>query len=207
MKTNERVETSFQQREKIMKQNYTFIERKLQATQVGIEATQNFLETGLKSSEAKSKKWMTGAIRQYDLWENISYFAKKNALEFEAPENSNWGDIIEPLVKSYLKGRVMAKSLQGQTDLFHGRNFEIKLLVKGTSSYPSSLAQDDHDVLLITNLGAKILRKENIAKAYEQGYIKPKEDKIRPTILNSDLLVETPFTERLTEEMGLHAWY
>ena len=155
-----------------------------------------------------SKKTINGYRRSVDLLTNIQYAVKEKNIEYIAHENDNLGVIVEAIVKSYLKGKPQNSSGVGQIDLVQGsRKFEIKLVTKGSSSYASTLRETDMDVLIISNLGAYILRKENLNKAINQGYFKKGELKLKPTILNSDLIVETSFTKRLTEDLNLQAWY
>lgn len=154
-----------------------------------------------------SKKTINGYRRTVDLLTNIQYAIEKKNIEYYAHENDNLGVIVEAIVKSYLKGTAQSSSGVGETDLVQGgRKFEIKLVTKGSSSYASTLRETDMDVLIISNLGAYILRKENIQKAYEKGYFKKGELKLKPTILNSDLIVETEFTKRITDDLNLKAW-
>lgn len=155
-----------------------------------------------------SKKSIDGYRRTVDLLTNIQYEMQDKGIEYYAHDNANLGVIIEAVVKSYLKGNAQSSSSAGQIDLVQGnKKFEIKLVVKGSSSYASTLKETDMDVLIISNLGAYILRKENLQKAFEQGYFKKGELKLKPTILHSDLIVETSFTKRLTDDLNLQAWY
>lgn len=154
-----------------------------------------------------SKKTINGYRRTVDLLTNIQYAIEKKNIEYYAHDNDNLGVIIEAVVKSYLKGTPQNSSGVGQVDLVQGgRKFEIKLVTKGSSSYASILRETDMDVLIISNLGAYILRKEVIGEAINKGYFKKGELKLKPTILNSDLIIETVFTKRITNDLNLKAW-
>lgn len=161
----------------------------------------------IESPKAKAKKTINGYKRTVALLDQLEMITYVNGTLIDVAPRDNLGVIVEAVVKSLL-GKGHAKSLQGETDLVTGgKRFEIKLLIKGSSSYPSSLdLETDEDVLIISNLGAFILRNEDIKEAYKQGYFKNKEYKLKPTILNSSLLTTTGFTERLTEDWGLNTW-
>ena len=161
----------------------------------------------LDHKDAMAKKTVNGYKRYIPLLRNLEMLAYDNDLELAVNENDNLGVIIEALVKAYL-GKGNAKSLQGQSDLVTGgKRFEIKVVIKGSSSYASSLdLNTKEDVLIISNLGAYILRNEDLKKAYNLNYFKPKENKLKPTILGKDILTTTAFSQRLTEEMGLNTW-
>lgn len=154
-----------------------------------------------------SKKTANGYKRTVPFIEALELACYDNDIELNVRPKDNLGVITEAVVKALLnKGN--AKSVQGATDLVTGgRRFEVKLLIKGSSSYPSSLdLNTTEDVLIISNLGAYILRNDRIKEAFDKGYFKASEHKLKPTILGTDLLIETAFTERLTEEWGINTW-
>lgn len=154
-----------------------------------------------------SKKTYTGYLRTLPFLEALELQAFDNDAMIKVSLNDNLGVITEATVKALL-GKGNSKSQAGSTDLITGgKRFEIKLLIKGSSSYPSSLDfTTDEDVLIISNLGAFILRNKDIKTAKEQGYFKKNEAKLKPTILGKSLLETTSFTERLTTEWGLNTW-
>ncbi len=165
------------------------------------------LNDGVKSDGVIGKKTYTGYLRTLPFLEALETVCYDNDTVIKVSENDNLGVIAEATVKALLnKGN--AKSVQGSTDLVTGgKRFEIKLLIKGSSSYPSSLdLSTKEDVLIISNLGAFILRNKDLGKAVAQGYFKNGENKLKPTILSSNLLTTTEFTERLTTEWGLNTW-
>lgn len=163
------------------------------------------MKAGIKTPIGK--KTFTGYVRTLPSLAALETVCYDNDTMIDVSLSDNLGVIVEAVAKSLL-GKGHAKSVQGSTDLVTGgKRFEIKYLVKGSSSYPSTLDMDTkEDVLIISNLGAFILRNEDIKKAYNQGYFKKGENKLKPTILSSDLLTETAFTKRLTTEWGLNTW-
>lgn len=135
--------------------------------------------------------------------ERLEVFAHDNDIKIDVRENTNLGVIVEAMIKAHLnKGDSL--SMQGQTDLVTGgKRFDIKLLIQGSTSYPSSINLHTlDDVLFVTNDGVKIMRNHNIKVAYEKGYMN-KRRRFTGKVLDSGLLEETAFTKRLTQEMGL----
>ena len=135
--------------------------------------------------------------------EMLETFTYDNDIVIDVKPNVNLGVIVEATVKAYLnKGDGLAP--QGKTDLVTGgKRFDVKLLVKGSTSYPSSIDLDSKDdVLFITNHGVRILRNENLKQAKAEGLLNAK-NRFTGKALDSDLLITTAFTERLTTEMGL----
>ncbi len=165
------------------------------------------LNAGVKQVGVIGKKTYTGYLRTLPFLEALETVCYDNDTVIKVSDNDNLGVITEATVKSLLN-KGTSKSVQGATDLVTGgKRFEIKLLIKGSSSYPSTLdANTIDDVLIISNLGAFILRNKDIKKAIAQGHFKTGEMKLKPTILSSNLLTTTEFTERLTEEWGLNTW-
>ena len=159
------------------------------------------LGTGIK------KKTANGYKRTIPFLRALETACYDNDVMLDVRSTDNLGVITEAVVKALL-GKGNSKSGARETDLITGgKRFEIKLLIKGSSSYPSSLdLETEEDVLVISNLGAYILRNADIKTAYKQGYFKAKENKLKPTILDSGLLTETAFTERLTSEWALNTW-
>ena len=154
-----------------------------------------------------SKKTANGYKRTIPFLEALETACYDNDIMLDVRSTDNLGVITEATVKALL-GKGNSKSGARETDLITGgKRFEIKLLIKGSSSYPSSLdLETKEDVLIISNLGAYILRNEDIKTAHKQGYFKARETKLKPTILDSGLLTETAFTERLTSEWALNTW-
>lgn len=166
-------------------------------------------ENGMKTAmKVISKKKYTGNRRTIDLLIALSMFARKHDIHILVSESDNLGVITEAIVKSYLKGMPLGKGGNNETDLIQGgRRFDIKLVVKGSSSFASSINLDtDDDVLIISNLGVKIIRKAMLKAAYANGYMKKSEFKLSPTILTSEYVIETEFTKRLDLEMGVNVW-
>lgn len=182
-------------------QGYKILQERIDTMSEKIAGYENGLENSV------SKKTANGYKRTVTLLEQLEMLAYDNNIIIDVSPKDNLGVIAEALVKALL-GKGNAKALQGETDLVTGgRRFEIKLLIKGSSSYPSSLdLNTDEDVLIISNLGAFILRNEDIKEAYAKGYFKTKENKLKPTILGKDILTQTAFSERLTNDWGLNVW-
>lgn len=154
-------------------------------------------------TEDKRNRTVRNYIATLPTLEALEVMAYDNEIEISRNATSNLGTIIEAVVKSVLnKGDSLAP--QGVTDLVTGgKRFDIKLLIKGSTSYPSEIALDTKDdVLFVTDSGVYILRNKDIMKAKQAGYMNSK-NRFTGKVLTSDLLVTTAFTERLTLELGL----
>lgn len=160
----------------------------------------------LGHAKAPSKKTATGYMRTmdflYNLADNLS-----DSLEVDVHPNSNLGEIIEAVFTGYILDEVGTKADSKTADLIfkNGKRYEIKFMIKGSSSLPSTLdLEAKEDVLVISNTGAFVIKRENVKVLQERNLLKPKENKIKLAVLNhADLLHETPLTKRLNKELEL----
>lgn len=160
------------------------------------------------ATDRVSKKTYNGLKRTIDLFIAIELFMQKEPFEFIASDSDNLGTITEAVVASFLKKVTRSKAAEGATDLTTGgKRFDIKLLVKGSSSLPSSIDLDTiDDILIVSNLGCFIVRRDKIALAYDLGYMKQGENKLKPSVLGWEHCIETRFTKRLTKVLGNNVW-
>lgn len=164
-------------------------------------------EATQKGKKERGKKSYTGYLRTLAVLEALETFVYDNDIEYIAPSSANLGVLVETIITSYIKNKPQELAKARTSDLTTGgKRFDIKLLIKGSSSLPSVINENTKDdILIIGNMGVHILRNENIKEAIELGYFKKEKHgyKLRTTVFDSQLLVQTDFTKKLEKETGV----
>lgn len=192
-----------------MKKNENLITQRIEFYDARIESYELARLGGATTKElASRRKQYSSDKRVMDFLVALENLVFENKIEYYAHDNDNLGAITESIVKSYLKGQAMGMGAVGETDLIQGgRRFDIKMTLKGSTNAASEINLDTQDdVLLITNCGIRIIRKENLEKLVDLGCYKKGTTRMMFKAFNCEYAIETQFTKRLEKELGLNVW-
>lgn len=170
----------------------------MEASHLAILVNEQEQKARLAKSDQSKKNFSSRA----NLYEKFYYTALENNVQFYASLKDNMGSIGEAFIKSLLKNKPLGMSRQGETDLYQGsNNFEIKITIEKGSSEMSSLDSHEYDVLLISDIRIRIIRKENLSKLPANLY-KKNTTRLKWNAIECEYAIETAFTKRLEELLG-----